>query len=51
MRKFEKDDRVLYKNVLGEIREGVVLKENKASVRLRDDLKVVSILKKFIWGS
>lgn len=48
MREFEQGERIQYKNVLGEVRNGVVIKENKVSVRLKDDLKVLSIMKKHI---
>ena len=48
MREFEQGERVQYKNVLGEIRDGVVIRENKGSVRLLDGIKVLSIKKNYI---
>lgn len=39
---------VTYKNVLGEIRVGVVLKENKVTVRLQDRFRQLSISKKLV---
>lgn len=48
MRKFEMGDQVKYENVLGEIRDAVVIQENKTTVKLRDGFKIVSIMKKYI---